>query len=80
MTVDAIEVRIEELALTGFGERDRDRVGEALRVELTRLLTHAGPPAPRSGDVLSLSYDADPGASPERIGRAAARSIARGLR
>ena len=78
MSRPSIEVEIDELVLAGFADRDRDRVADALRSELERLLvgqSFAGGHA----EVARLGYDAAPGTSPERIGQTAARAVAQRL-
>jgi hypothetical protein len=39
-----IELHIEELLLQGFDPRDREAIGRAVQLELTRLLTEHGMP------------------------------------
>jgi len=41
-----IELHIEELILHGFREEDRYRIGEAIQIELSRLLAEGGVPSP----------------------------------
>jgi hypothetical protein len=74
----SIEVEIDELVLAGFHERDRERVAGSLRSELARLLAGRSLADGRA-DVVHLDYDAAPDSSPERIGQAAARALARRL-
>ena len=41
----SIELRIEELILHGFRQEDRYRIGEAIQIELSRLLAEGGLPS-----------------------------------
>lgn len=45
MTPQDVEVYIEELVLHGFPPGDRYRIGDAVKLELERLLTENGLPA-----------------------------------
>lgn len=78
MSGPSVEVEINELVLAGFAERDRERVADALRTELEGLLRGRSLAAGYA-EVVRLGYDAAPGASPERVGEAAARAVARRL-
>ncbi|MFB6893106.1 hypothetical protein ACFCX4_27770 [Kitasatospora sp. NPDC056327] len=78
-----IEVEIGELVLDGFAHVDRDRVAEAFRSELTRLVETRGVPLAAGGDrVLERLSGLPPlpaGASPRRLGEALARAVHTGL-
>ena len=84
MTPPDLELHIEELVLHGFAPEDRDRLGEALRQELTRLLAERGVPPSftQRRDVKRLdagAFAAAPGATPEVLGYQVARAIHGGL-
>jgi hypothetical protein len=79
-----IDLHIEELVLDGFPPGDRHRIGAALERELTRLLAERGVPAgwERGGEAPQLnggSFEAKPGARPERVGAQIAQSVFRGM-
>jgi hypothetical protein len=82
-----IDLHIERLVLEGVAPADRDRVGEALRRELTRLLTERGvPTALRSGrvaptlDLGTLPPSPLQGANePQTLGAQIARRVYAGL-
>ena len=79
-----IDLRIDELVLHGFPATSRDRIADALRAELTRLLLR------ESGSKTTLESASRDGvaatvrlpyrASPERTGRALANSLHTTLR
>jgi hypothetical protein len=49
-----IEINIDELILTGFPSTDRHRIGEAVKSELTRLISEKGfQKQPESGNLIS---------------------------
>jgi hypothetical protein len=80
-----IELHIEELVLHGFPSRDRQRIADAMRLELTRLLgADAGrDQAPRSqarGRIDGGSFAVKAGATVQATGREIARAVFRGLR
>jgi hypothetical protein len=75
----SIEIEIDELALSGFTEGDRDRVAEALKQELTLAVASGVPVVSGASAALRIGYQVDPGASPRQVGRAAARAIAKEL-
>jgi hypothetical protein len=83
----AYDLRIDELLLDGFSAADQRSLVAAMRRELTRILSDPGAPAFRdaSGHNQNLAVaDAGvvsiaPGASPQKIGLEAARSIGRCL-
>jgi len=80
-----IDLHIEELVLDGFAPGDRYRIGAALERELTRLLTERGVPASWAaggGEMPRLdggTFEAKPGARPERVGAQIAQSVFRGM-
>jgi hypothetical protein len=76
----SIDLRIDELVLHGFPAASRRRIARALQTELTRLMTQQA----RSGEALGGSFARDDlaldfriphDATPERTGRALARSV-----
>jgi hypothetical protein len=80
-----LDLNIEELVLSGFPGQDRDRIMQAVQVELERLIRENGIPAAlsRGGELARLdggSFEANPGSSPEEIGIQVARSLYGGLR
>jgi hypothetical protein len=80
-----LDLNIEELVLRGFPGRDRDRIMQAVQVELERLIREEGVPETlsRGGELAGLdagSIEAEPGSSPEEIGAQVARSLYGGLR
>jgi len=84
MTPPDLELHIEELVLHGFAPEDRDRLGEALRQELTRLLAERGVPPSftqrREVERLNAGvFAAAPGATPQVLGHQVARAIHGGL-
>lgn len=78
-----IEIEIGELAFTGFGRLDHERVTDAFRRELTRLVGEYGVPAAVLGDtapdVLSGLPPLPATTSPRRLGEALARAVHVGL-
>lgn len=80
-----VNVRIEELVLTGFGPgMDADLVAAAFTTELERLIRVRGVPLAQSG--ADLEVDGVAGlppvpsrGSPARVGRELARSVHAGL-
>lgn len=84
MTPD-VRLNIDELVLDGFPPGDRDRLVEALRRELARLLGEAhvreGLAQLRSRDrVPTCRFVAAPGERPEAVGARVARALVEGLR
>jgi hypothetical protein len=80
-----LDLNIEELVLTGFPGQDRDRIMQAVREELERLIREGGVPSAfsRGGELDSLdggSFEVEPGSSPEEIGAQVARSLYGGLK
>ena len=79
-----IELHIEELLLHGFDHVNRHRVGEAVKCELTRLLTERDVPSSlsRSGDFSTLdggAFNLPSGSKPEAIGAQVAQSVYTGF-
>jgi hypothetical protein len=80
-----IDVRIEELVLEGFDAGDAGAVGEALRLELARVLS-AGVPAPALRATAGAAHvdggeiAAGPGAGPRAAGAAAGQSLGAALK
>ena len=79
------DLNIEKLVLNGFPGQDRDRIMQAVRTELEKLIREEGVPAAfsRGGELDSLdggSFEVEPGSSPEEIGAQVARSLYGGLR
>jgi hypothetical protein len=83
MSSRPIDIHIEELVLHGFAPEDRDRIGEAVRLELVRLLTERGMPpnVKRDGEIRlaggPLVVEAD--SQTELCGTRFARHIYEGL-
>jgi hypothetical protein len=80
-----IGLHIEELVLHGFPSRDRHRIADAMRLELTRLLSaDAGhDQAARSLTRTRIdagSFAVKAGATPRTAGREIARAVFHGLR
>jgi hypothetical protein len=80
-----IELHIEELMLDGFAPGDRYTVGKAVELELVRLLTEQGMPAPMTHDrnIARLdagSLDVTPGSQPDAIGSQIAQAVYGGLK
>lgn len=82
MTVSpsSIDIHIGELVLHGFAPSDRHGISEALREELTRLLTTQGCPAlfGQSAELAFLdagSFRVSQGATPEAVGIQVAQTI-----
>lgn len=80
-----IELHIDELVLEGFSGVDRDLVGDALRRELTRLLSSGYAPdsLKEAGEMARInggSFIVRKGMHPEEIGKQIARSIFWGMR
>lgn len=83
--VHNIKLNINELVLHGFSPLDRYRIGRAVELELTRLLTERGLPSSLSkgGEFASIdggtfSFASNSGA--EAIGSQVARSVYEGLK
>ncbi|HVR34870.1 MAG TPA: hypothetical protein VMS21_03355 [Methylomirabilota bacterium] len=84
MNRSQIDLRIDELVLTGFRPGDRHRISDAFQRELQRLMeTHSGGLSPR-GDagIDSLpapAFDFPAGMPPRIVGRTAARQLYQAL-
>jgi hypothetical protein len=79
-----LEVHIEELALHGFAAADRHRIGDALQAELEQQFTAQdlssfGDKAISIPRMSCAAFKSAPGAPPQDIGSALARSLHRGL-
>jgi hypothetical protein len=79
-----IDIQIDELVLSGFNQKDRVQIGEALERELAALITErrlsnesATRLAADSKDVPSFNLPAD--MNPKKIGVETARSVYRRL-
>ena len=75
-----IEINIKELKLTGFSHIDRYRMGEALQLELTRLITEQGlsQSLTRGGEFAQLNgatFNIAPNSRAETIGAQIAKSV-----
>ncbi len=80
-----LELHIEELVLEGFSPGDRFRIGEALQMELTRLLEERGVPGSfaSGGEIDKInggSFEVAPGSRAEKIGAKVARAVYGGLK
>ncbi len=81
----SMALHIEELVLHGFAPGDRQRLGEALQRELTRLLAGGGRPGwlAQGGEVARLDggeLTLTPGTPAETVGARVARAVYRGLK
>jgi hypothetical protein len=80
-----IDVHIEELVLHGFAPAERDRIAEAVQLELSRLMTAKGQ-ANFLKKPLSLeridggAFKVQAGAKPDTTGTQIARAVYRGMR
>jgi hypothetical protein len=80
----AVELHIDELVLHGVPPSERQRIGEALRVELARLFAERGVP-PRLAQGFRLpaidagAFDVGAETGAEMIGRRVARHVYAGL-
>jgi hypothetical protein len=75
-----IELHIDELVLHGFAQGDCVRIGEAVRLELARLLVQQGVPQwfGRGGEVAEIpggSIHLDHRATPEQVGQQVAAAV-----
>ena len=73
MKPDKIHLSIDELYLHGFAPADRFRIGEALRVEMTRLFNEQGIPSGLTAQSSTAfldggSFEVTPASRPELIG------------
>lgn len=80
-----VELHIEELVLHGFAPGDRYRIGEAVELELQRLLTEQGAPHFFSGNVelgqiSAGTFNVEPNAKSEVIGAQVARAVYEGMK
>ena len=79
-----LELYIEELRLTGFSASQGRKIGDAIEVELARLLGEAGPSALAGGALALDRLDAGkirvaPGASARHTGSQIAQALMHGL-
>lgn len=75
-----VELSIEELVLRGFTASDRQRIGEAVERELSRLFAEQGMPASLGyGEVISRldggALKVAPGTNPDVVGVRVAQSL-----
>lgn len=80
-----IDLHIEELVLHGFSPGDRYRIGEAVELELTRLITEHGIPSSLSqgGELARMNggtFNMSPNSRAEVIGARAAQSVYKGFK
>ena len=80
-----IELHIEELVLHGFAPSDRYHIGEAVELELQRLLAERGAPHLFSSDIELArmnagTFNVEPNAKSEMIGAQVARAIYEGMK
>ena len=79
-----IELHIEQLVLHGFKPGDRQRIGQAVELELTRMLTEQGVPSSfnngREVDRLNGgTFSMAPNSRAETLGSQVAQSVYTGL-
>jgi hypothetical protein len=79
-----VELHIEELVLHGFSSRDRHRISDAMRLELSRLIGAAGDADFLKGRLTIERLNGGtikigPGAKPYAAGTAIAGAVFRGL-
>lgn len=79
-----IELHIEELVLHGFAPGDRNRIGEAVEQELSRLFAERGvPPSLAQGSEIehlaANAFEVTPGSGAEVMGVQVARAVYGGL-
>ena len=80
-----VELHIEELVLHGFAPGDRYRIGEAVELELQRLLAEQGAPNLFNGNVELAridagAFDVKPDAKSELIGAQVAQAVYEGMK
>ena len=80
-----VELHIEELVLHGFAPGDRYRIGEAVELELQRLLAEQGAPNLFDGNVELARIDAgafnvEPNTKSELIGAQVAQAVYEGMK
>jgi hypothetical protein len=80
-----VELHIEELVLHGFEPGDRYRIGEAVELELQRLLAEQGAPHLFSDNVELArmnagTFNVEPNAKSEMIGAQVARAVYEGIK
>jgi hypothetical protein len=79
-----IELHIDELVLHGFAPADRHLIGDAVAMELTRLLTEQGFPAtavsnPDRAHVDAGQFEVAPNARPQNVGSQVAHVLFGGV-
>jgi hypothetical protein len=79
-----VNLHIDALVLDGFSPGDRYRIGEAVRLELARLLSEQGVPRPltRGGAMARLdggAFEVAPGSKAEVFGARVAQNVYEGL-
>ena len=79
-----IELYIEQLVLHGFSPSDRHRIGEAVKLELTRLFTEQGisHSMSKGGEFTRLdsgTFNIAPSSKAEAIGSQVAQSVYAGF-
>ena len=75
-----IDLHIEQLVLHGFSPGDRYRIGEAVELELARLITEQGVPSSlrRDGELARMdggTFNVSPNSRAEVIGGQVAQSV-----
>lgn len=81
----SVEINIDELILHGFSPADRNKIGEALRSELARLIIEKGIPAGFSeginiGEMNGGTFKVPKNKHARAVGANVAKSIYGGLR
>jgi hypothetical protein len=81
----SVELHIEELVLHGFAPGDRYKIGEAVQLELQRLLAEQSVPHPLNAGVELAQIDAgafyvQPNAKPGATGAQVAQAVYGGIR
>jgi len=79
-----IEINIDELVLHGFSPGDRYRIGEAVELELTRLISEQGIPSSlsRGGEQTRMNggtFNMSPNSRAELVGTQVAQSVYKGF-
>ena len=80
-----VNLHIEKLVLHGFSPGDRYRIGEAVELELTRLITEQGIPSSLSqaGELARMNggtFKVSPNSRAEVIGAQVAQSVYKGFK
>lgn len=79
-----VDLHIEKLVLHGFAPGDRHRIGQAVELELTRLITEQGIPSSlrRDGELARVNggtINVSPNSRAEVIGGQVAQSVYEGF-